>query len=267
MPTCQKHRLLLKWWTRYGRNIQLWIWPKCTHWEHKSATYKLLSPEPLNQCALSVFPQFDHASDCFLHYTWNLGWLFHEEVPSLHCQLIQFFIWTVLPNQTSMFRSYLSSPCVYLPSIPSKHACIVTTKFRNAKSEQVVNRWSWASHQHLRRRVVKWWLRLCDRWRARWSRSSATRSAAVVVLVSISLSLSVSLSLSSYASKHGEGGLDTVVVRGTWHGVDQMRDFLAVFPPPRIASSNARWFAARDVSNGDTTTDTNGRRAPPPMAL
>jgi hypothetical protein len=31
----------------------------------------------------------------------------------------------------------------------------------------------------------------------------------------LSLSLSVSLSLSSYASKHGEGGLDTVVVRGT----------------------------------------------------
>jgi hypothetical protein len=31
----------------------------------------------------------------------------------------------------------------------------------------------------------------------------------------IYLSLSLSLSLSSYASKHGEGGLDTVVVRGT----------------------------------------------------
>jgi hypothetical protein len=27
--------------------------------------------------------------------------------------------------------------------------------------------------------------------------------------------ISLSLSLSSYASKHGEGGLDTVVVRGT----------------------------------------------------
>jgi hypothetical protein len=73
---CQRSReslMLHKCWTRYGRNIQLWIWPKYTHWDTDTTQihYKLMSPEPLNQCS-------------FLNLTMQVivSWIRHDEVPS-----------------------------------------------------------------------------------------------------------------------------------------------------------------------------------------